>query len=163
MFGAYSKTARGGKGPGPVLNALQKLEKQQAYVGIPEARVARREQTINNAQLLFIHTKGSPLRGIPARPVIEPAIEATDNKASISEELKQAAKAALDGRPQLMKQFLKRAGLDAQNRVKAWFLDPRNNWAPNKPSTIRRKGSDKPLIDTSQMRNAITYVVTDNG
>ena len=180
MFGAYSKTARGGKGPGPVLNALQKLEKQQAYVGIPESRGARKSEVvhhidlngkktkfirsapINNAQLLFIHTKGSPLRGIPARPVIEPALEATDNKASISEELKQAAKAALDGRPQLMKQFLKRAGLDAQNRVKAWFLDPRNNWAPNKPSTIRRKGSDRVLIDTGQMRNAIVYVVTEN-
>jgi hypothetical protein len=175
----FSKVSRGGKGPEPILNSLKKLEQQMAYVGIPESRGARKGEVvhhidlsgkktkftrpapINNAQLLYIHTNGSPIRGIPARPVIEPAILAPDNKASISEELKQAAKAALDGKPQAMKQFLKRAGLDAQNRVRKWFVDPRNHWAPNAPSTIRRKGSDKPLIDTGQLRAAITYVVTE--
>lgn len=30
---------------------------------------------------------------------------------------------------------------------------------PNAPSTIRRKKSSKPLIDTGQLRNAITYTV----
>lgn len=30
---------------------------------------------------------------------------------------------------------------------------------PNAPSTIRRKRSSKPLIDTGQLRNAITYTV----
>jgi|1185.fasta_scaffold10404_2 phage gpG-like protein len=29
----------------------------------------------------------------------------------------------------------------------------------NRPSTIRRKGSSKPLIDTGQLRNSITYKV----
>jgi hypothetical protein len=30
---------------------------------------------------------------------------------------------------------------------------------PNKPATIARKGSDRPLIDTAQLLNSITYVV----
>lgn len=30
---------------------------------------------------------------------------------------------------------------------------------PNRPSTIARKGSSKPLIDTGQLRNSITYKV----
>jgi phage gpG-like protein len=30
---------------------------------------------------------------------------------------------------------------------------------PNRPSTIRRKGSSKPLIDTGQLRNSITHKV----
>lgn len=35
-----------------------------------------------------------------------------------------------------------------------------NGIAPgNRPSTIARKGSSKPLIDTGQLRNSITYVV----
>jgi hypothetical protein len=32
-------------------------------------------------------------------------------------------------------------------------------WAPNAPATIKAKGSDKPLIDVSQMINAIRYLV----
>ncbi len=30
---------------------------------------------------------------------------------------------------------------------------------PNAPSTIAQKGSDKPLIDTGQLRSAITYAI----
>ena len=32
---------------------------------------------------------------------------------------------------------------------------------PNAPATIEMKGSDKPLIDTGQLRSSITYVVKD--
>lgn len=31
-------------------------------------------------------------------------------------------------------------------------------WAPLKPSTIKRKGSSKPLIDTGQLRNSIVVI-----
>lgn len=148
-----------GKGMGPILNSLQKLERSQVYVGIPEAKATRKKSKINNAQLMYIHTNGSPIRGIPARPVIEPAIKAHGNVEPITEEMKQAAAAALDGKSSQVKQHLRRAGLTGQNAAKAWFVDPRNHWAPNAPSTIKRKKSDKPLIDTAQMRNAIIFVV----
>lgn len=98
---------------------------------------------------------------VPPRPVIEPAIEAKDNRAVIVEELKGAAVAALDGKPGEVTRRLKRAGMEGQNRSRAWFTDPRNHWAPNAPSTIRRKGSDRPNIDTSQMRKAIISIVTE--
>ena len=42
-----------------------------------------------------------------------------------------------------------------------WFENPQNGWPPNSPRTIRRKGSDQPLVDTGEMRKAITYVVRD--
>lgn len=32
---------------------------------------------------------------------------------------------------------------------------------PNAPSTIRRKGSDKPLIDTGQMKDAVRYFIIE--
>jgi hypothetical protein len=35
------------------------------------------------------------------------------------------------------------------------------HFVPLKPATIRRKGSSKPLIDTGQMMNGVTYVVED--
>lgn len=108
---------------------------------------------------LYLHSKGSPEWQVPPRPIIEPAITASGNREKIEAELKEAAKAALAGKKALMMNFFKRAGLTAQNLVKAWFTDPRNHWPPNSPATIKRKGSDKPLIDTGAMRNAITYVV----
>lgn len=35
------------------------------------------------------------------------------------------------------------------------------SWAPNSAETVRRKGSDKPLIDTGALRRSITFEVTD--
>lgn len=31
-------------------------------------------------------------------------------------------------------------------------------WVPNKPSTVRKKGSSKPLIDSGQLRNSIEVI-----
>ena len=161
-----------------LFDSLKKLQKRQVYVGIPEANSTDREATllgmagkskgkkarrlavaasqdVTNAGLLFIHTNGSPLKHIPARPVLEPAIEA--NKDSITFELGKAAKDVLEDRDPTAN--LQRAGLQGQNAARKWFTDPRNAWAPNAPSTIRRKGSDRPLISTGAMRAAITSVV----
>lgn len=117
--------------------------------------------TYTQAHALYVHAHGSPLMNIPPRPIIEPAIEAKGNREKIQEQLKLAAKAALDGKRGEMRTRLRLAGMLAQNMVRAWFTDPRNHWAPNAPSTIRRKGSDKPLIDTGQLRKSIIYVVAN--
>lgn len=37
------------------------------------------------------------------------------------------------------------------------------SFVPNAPSTIRRKGSDKPLIDTGRMRQSVKYVIKGKG
>lgn len=166
--------------------SLAALTKYQVYVGIPTTTAAARmadimgmalgstgklkkrlldaaKSQVNNAELMYIHSHGSQLKGIPARPVIEPAIAAPGNKELIAAELEQAAKAAMEGSQAKMVQFLNRAGLVAQNACRKWFTDPRNNWAPNKPSTIKAKGSSRPLIDTGELRKSITYVVSDAG
>ena len=114
---------------------------------------------INNAELLYIQTNGSPIRHIPKRPVIEPAIQADGNRQEISAELAEASAAYMRRDPQKALVYLQRAGIAGQNASKRWFVDPRNGWAPNKPSTIRSKGSARPLIDTGAMRKAITFVV----
>jgi hypothetical protein len=35
--------------------------------------------------------------------------------------------------------------------------------APNKPSTVERKGSSRPLIDTGALKRSTTYVVRSKG
>ena len=141
---------------------LKDLKKKQVYVGVPEETASRPKEGINNAALVFIHTHGSPIRHIPARPIIEPAIEATGNKEPIAKELGIALKECLDGNQVMAEASLEKTGMRAQNIVRAWFDDPRNGWAPNSPTTIKRKKSDKPLIDTAEMRKAITYVVKND-
>lgn len=114
---------------------------------------------ISNAELLFIFSNGSPLRGQESRPAIEPAIESDPTRDLIAKELAASAVAALDGDEDGMIEHLDRAGQIGESASKRWFTDPRNGWEPNKPSTIRAKGSDTPGIDTGQMRRAITHVV----
>lgn len=52
---------------------------------------------------------------------------------------------------------LGRLGQLAAGKVKAGFTT--GEWAPNAPSTIARKGSDRPGIDTGSYRQSITYQV----
>jgi hypothetical protein len=108
---------------------------------------------------LYTRSKGSMALAIPRRPIIEPAIEAADNKAAITAELKDAAQKQLSGDRTGAVRGMKRAGQEAVNRVKNWFYDPRNHWPPNAPSTIKRKGSSQPLVDSGAMRDAITWVI----
>ena len=121
------------------------------------AMMKNRNLNYKQALALYIHSKGSSMFAVPPRPIIEPAIEA--NKKVIEAELKLAAAAALSGDKAATERHLRLAGMTAQNVVRAWFTDSRNHWPPNAPSTIKRKGSDKPLIDTGQLRKAMTYVV----
>lgn len=115
------------------------------------------------AHQMYIRAHGSPLYHIPPRPIIEPAIEAEDNKEAIADELAAAAKAVLDAKPDEARRRLDAAGLTAQNAVRGWFEDPRNAWPENAPATVGHKGSDAPLIDTGEMRKSITYVVKEKG
>lgn len=145
---------------GTLEDRLMKLQRKDVLVGIPSSNASRKGE-INNAELLYLHTHGSQLQHIPPRPVIEPAIQAPDNKANITAELKQAAQGVLEGRPQDASQHLEMAGQVGSNAAVRWFTDPRNGWAPNAPRTIKEKGSDRPLIDTGELRRAITYVVEE--
>jgi hypothetical protein len=152
--------AKSGPGLAHIAEDLKRLQASDVLVGIPAPKAQRRGQPVNNAELLFIHSHGSQLRNIPARPVLEPAIEASVKV--ITPHLAEAAKNVMDQRPAQAEVNLQRAGTAASNAARRWFVDPRNGWAPNAPSTIKRKGSDKPLIDTASMRRAITFVVRVN-
>lgn len=161
---------------------VQELREIEVFVGIPEENTERNEGEMNNATLLYIHTKGSPIRNLPARPVIEPALVHPQNAEKIAEDLKAITQAALDGNEAKAKIMAKLAGQDAVNMVKDWFENSANNWEPNAPATVKAKlrkikdkrrrkeaylayqvgGSvDTVLVDTAQMRNAITFVVKD--
>lgn len=109
------------------------------------------------AHSLYVQTHGSPLMAIPARPVLEPAIE--NSKDFIAPHIAKGIKANLDGNYVIAKTELNNAGEIAANASRQWFENPKNGWPDNSESTIKRKGSNRPLIDTNEMRKSITHVV----
>jgi hypothetical protein len=122
---------------------------------------------------MYMHEHGSQIYRIPARPIIEPAID--NAKAKIADEMKQALESALNGDDYM--DVLKGAGQFARDEVKDWFTNSSNGWAPNAKSTIegwtapwidpktgkhpffKGKGSNQPLIDTGKMRQAISFTI----
>ena len=102
---------------------------------------------------MFIHTNGSPAKNIPPRPTIEPTIN--ENKARITKMFSEGVKNALseDGSTK----DIEKLGIWLTNKIKAKFGS--DELAPDSPATIAKKKSDRPLIDTGQLRNSITYVI----
>ncbi len=70
------------------------------------------------------------------------------------------AKAALTGR-NTAGQTLNTVGLVAQGAVQQKIVN--GPFIPNAPGTVQRKGSDRPLIDTGALRQAVSYVIEDKG
>jgi hypothetical protein len=184
---------KSGPGLADLKKALERIRNSDVLVGIPAANSGRQAKaaaisaieatgkratgarikqqiknyqgqgtaTVNNAELMFLFSKGSSLRHQPPRPWLEPAIEAS--KQIITPHLEAAARAVLGEDPGRAERELKLAGTVAANAAKRWPTDARNGWAENAPSTIRRKGSSRPGIDTGALRAAIVSVVRENG
>ena len=160
---------------------------KDVLVGVPQAKTARPDDPINNATLAYIHDNGAPASNVPARPFMRPGI--TRATPAIRAEFKIAASAVLTGNEGLVNASLNRAGLAAQNAIRAVITE--GIPPPLKPETIaarkygrktasRRKGEKEymkqiaegatpaeaqasvgitPLVNTGQLRNSITYVV----
>ena len=152
-----------------IQEVVAELGNTEVLVGIPEDEAARNDgngNVINNAALLYIHTNGSPKNNIPPRPVIEPALSDDENSERIGEIMGEAVNSAMAGDADGMRENLAKAGMAGQNAVKDWFTNPKNGWQPVKPETARRKErrgatEQRPLIDTGELRNALTYVVRE--
>ena len=106
---------------------------------------------LNTARLSLWHS--------PPRPVLEPAIKA--NKEKIALQFSKIIKATADGNADAMERAITSTGITAQNACRSWFKDPRNGWPRNDPKTVKLKGSDKPLVDSGELRDSIVYVVRE--
>jgi hypothetical protein len=103
-------------------------------------------------QIAGVHEFGSPAQGIPQRSFFRPALD-------------KAMPAVGVMKPRLLNQILdgKRTIRSGLGVIGEFLVSKIKNeirtgtFAPLKPSTIARKGSDKPLIDTAQMINSVSY------
>jgi len=162
--------------PQQILAAVNALSEIHLYVGIPEKN-AENGKAMNNVQLAYLHSQGSPVNNMPARPFIEPAIEQEKVLEKITDCFGQAFEAALTGDLGLAKNCIEKAGIYGSNAVKEYMgsgaLAPNapitvsGGWMRNKvsgkPFKVTGKGSTAPLIDTGSLRSAVTYVIKEGG
>lgn len=149
-----------------VLEAINGLVGKDVLVGIPDSAPERRADEAgdplppSNAVIGYIQETGSPANNIPPRPFLVPGV--ANVQAAIASRLGKAASAALSGDKEGAEVQMARAGLQAQNSVRARI---NGGVMPQlKDSTIanrlrRGRTGTVPLIDTGQLRNSITYVI----
>lgn len=94
---------------------------------------------------------------VPARPFL--GLSSADINNQCAPILEQSAAALNNNNTQQYDQLLDTAGNLAAGIVKQQITDLRS--PPNAQSTIERKGSSNPLIDTGLMRQTVTYKVVD--
>lgn len=93
----------------------------------------------------------------PARPFMRQSFENHEDE----------LQAACDMANQLLasgesaEQVLNRIGVIAKGLVQEEIVE--GDFAPNAESTIRKKGSEQPLIDSGHMRQSVNYVVKRRG
>ncbi len=150
---------------------LTELKSVKVLVGIPDSGTGSRG--ISNAELAFIHSHGSPINHIPARPFLEPAIEDPKTMERITECMKNAFEQMVEGNRAEAISELHKAGIYGENAAKDYFGSA--NLAPNAPITVeggwmrnrvsgkpfkvKGKGSSAPLIDTGNLRSSVTHIV----
>ena len=94
---------------------------------------------------------------IPARPFIRQSVD--DNESKINSFLKEEVKDFAQGKS--AEQILKEIGIFQNDLMQDKITS--GSFAPNAESTIKKKGSSKPLVDTGRMRQSVNYVIQKKG
>ena len=147
--------------------ALKAGSKLRAHVGLFRSKSVRTarpgswSEKIDNPTLGLVHEFGSAEHNIPARSfLLMPLMQ------RLQKRINQIGRGVWAGIINQRGLGHGLAVLGVQGEIvvqEAFDSGGFGQWAPNKPATIRRKKSAKPLIDTAQMRKAVSSRVVDGG
>lgn len=162
-----------------IRKAIDTLAARETLAGIPAEKTDRPAAGgMTNAALGYIHDNGAPEANIPARPWTEPGVKAVQGQ--INEILEKTGEAAFDGRQGDVERGMEAVGLlvssSMRNVIDAGIAPALAESTLRKRAARGRKGAQqelanraagqapsvdlaKPLLDTTQMRNSISYVV----
>lgn len=135
------------------IRVLHTLSKTTLKIGLPKNNPFLRG-------ILAIQEHGAPSKNIPPRPVIRPSLSAPETRALLSAHAQAAVSAAWQGSVSAMRKSLEAAGQTGADSIRAAIdtgVPP-----PNRPSTIARKGFDKPLYDTGALYRAFDYEIEES-
>lgn len=142
-----------------IMAELRKAKGAKVSVGVQgaQARTLRSTDdgdTITLAEIATVNEFGSSDGRIPARSFLRSTADA--RRIELNAVKRAALRSVASG---------KRTTEEALNLIGQWFAAAVQRTItelrspPNAPSTIARKGSSKPLIDTGQLRQSITWAV----
>ena len=93
----------------------------------------------------------------PSRPFLRKSVD--ENTGKINSFLKSQKRNLVNGAS--AEQVLKEIGIFQKDLIQEKITE--GSFTPNAPSTIRKKKSSKPLIDTGRMRQSVNYVIQKKG
>jgi hypothetical protein len=145
-----------------VLRAIGgELEVRVGILGSNASAVHDEESDLTNSEVGLIQEFGSEKNGIPPRSFLRMPIE----------QKQEAIVGVMSSK--LVKGLVKSGNIkgvyDVLGEVAAGVVKEAfptsgyGNWKPNARSTIRKKGSSRPLIDTGTLAGSITYDVVRKG
>lgn len=141
-FGSKTPTARGNFGGG-------------TRSSVATASINRGAGGLDNIALATIHEFGAPGAGIPSRPFLRSTFDA--KKAEWNSLMARLVAKVVAGHLNVVDALElvgQRAAGDVRNRITQG-----GHFAPNKPATVRRKGSSKTLIDSGRLLQSISHQV----
>ena len=94
---------------------------------------------------------------IPSRPFLRDSVD--NHESEINEMITQMRDYIINGGT--AERVLKKFGIFQKKLIQEEIVS--GDFAPNAEETIKRKGSDKPLIDTGRMRQSVNYVIEEKG
>ena len=147
--------------------ALKALAATHVEVGLPASAPAR------SHWLLALHEHGAPGAHIPPRPVVAPALGASETREAMGQGLLAACEAAAAGDAEGVQSGFEAAGQAGVDGIHAYIDDgisPGNapltiqggwirNFTSGKPVRVEGKGFDKPLYDTGELYHSFSYEV----
>lgn len=134
-----------------IMRDLQKLDGMEVVAGMLKDS-GRAENGASYVDIATWNEYGT--RRIPSRPFIR--ISADTNKAAWVKMAQQCVNNVIDGdSPRDAAQVVGHRMVEDIRKV---FGD-KSKLAPNAPSTIKKKGHDKPLIDTGKLKATVNYRV----
>lgn len=131
---------------------LEKLKKLRVAIGYQQGQ-GTSEDGVDMADIAMWNELGTS--GAPSRPFLRKSVDENEEKIIVFGQLQ--AKRLTQGAT--AQEILTALGAMQKGLVQEKIVD--GNYAPNAPSTIRKKGSDKPLIDTGRMRQSVNFVITE--
>lgn len=152
-------------------DAISQLANVRLMVGVPAEKGERKPDPITgivpeitNAQIAYIQDNGAPEVNIPSREFLRPGVRSIQQE--IVKRLFNIGKASFEGRAVAAIKGYMALGLVAVSAVRKKITD--GPFVPLAEATLaarRARGvtRTKPLIDTGQLRNSITYVLREHG
>jgi len=140
-------------------NRKETVDVKNPKLGQAKHKKGKNYASDTNAEIGFLHEFGSRSRNIPARSWLRAPLFQ-----SLQKEAVKYSKVFFNHLTN--EKFVlayKKLAILAENVIQRAFAthgpEGKGKWAPNAPLTIAKKGSSAPLIDTAQLRKAVTSKV----